>query len=264
MGKAQGIYLSHGGGPLPLLEEASHKNMVAFFKALPEKLYRPKAILMISAHWEEKTPTVIDEASPGLYYDYYGFPNETYNLTYPISTDMALLERLTNVFHSNKVTLKKVSNRGYDHGVFIPLMLMYPNADIPVVQLSMLHSLSASDHLALGKILAELADEPILIVGSGFSFHNLRVFRFDGARADDADNNAFQDWLIHTMCHEMSDTQRTYALKAWDQAPHAKYCHPREEHLLPLHVVYGAMQRKAECIFDDFIGGKRAVMFFWS
>lgn len=261
MGKVQGVYLSHGGGPLPLLGEPSHEKMVTFFKQLPEKLNRPEVILVISAHWETTSPAVIGSAEPGLYYDYYGFPPETYVLNHPLKTDLALVKRLIKIFESEGHTLHPVTNRGYDHGVFIPLMLMYPEADIPVVQLALGHSLKSDEHLALGKILSTLKDESILILGSGFSFHNLKAFRFDEGTTVDSDNDAFQNWLIQTMCHDVNPEE---GLLAWDQAPFARYCHPREEHLLPLHVVYGAMQSPAQCIFDDYIAGKRAVMFLWA
>ncbi|MFA5447536.1 MAG: class III extradiol ring-cleavage dioxygenase [Sphaerochaeta sp.] len=248
---AQLVYLSHGGGPLPILGDRSHKAMVSFMKKLPSVFRRPKAIVIFSAHWEERRPHVIIEEDPGLYYDYYGFPPESYDLSYRPKTDMNLAQQVIQLLDA-----QKESGRGYDHGVFIPLMLSYPEADIPIVQVSQLASLSALDHWDLGAALRPLLDEEILFIGSGFSFHNIRAFgQNDGEIYD-----AFQEYLIDACTHLEGQKEK---LVGWEEAPGARYCHPREEHLLSLQVMAGLAQREATVIFDDEIMGKRAVAFGW-
>jgi len=153
--------------------------------------------------------------------------------------------------------------RGFDHGLFIPLKLMYPEADIPSLQLSLLHGLDPSAHIALGKALRELRQENILVVGSGFSFHNLGAFSWQGTAAPDPENDAFQEWLIEVCTIQMTQRDREQHLIDWEQAPFARYCHPREEHLLPLHVCVGMAEAPGKAIFDNRILGKRAVAFLW-
>jgi len=147
--------------------------------------------------------------------------------------------------------------------LFIPLKLMYPAADISALQLSLLRGLDPAAHLALGKALQALRQENILVVGSGFSFHNLQAFAWQGVGAPDPANDAFQDWLIETCTAPMSQPAREQRLLEWEKAPSARYCHPREEHLLPLHVCAALADRAAKLIFDDQIFGKRSVAFLW-
>ncbi len=153
--------------------------------------------------------------------------------------------------------------RGFDHGLFIPLKLMYPDADIPCVQVSLLRGLDAGAHLALGRALAAILGERVLVVGSGFSFHNLRAFSWDEQAAPDPANDAFQEWLIETCTGPLEADERERRLLEWERAPSARYCHPREEHLLPLHVCAALAGRPAEVVFDDRILGKRSVAFRW-
>jgi len=261
--KAQIIYFSHGGGPLPLLGDAGHQAMVAFMRRLPERLKKPEAILVISAHWEEPVATLLDAPAPSLLYDYYGFPEEAYKITYPAPGNPLLAQRIVELLKRNQLPVSVDSRRGFDHGLFIPLKLMYPEADIPALQLSLVRGLDPAAHIALGNALRELLAENILIVGSGFSFHNMRAFAWDGSREPDSANDAFQDWLIETCAGSMSQAEREQRLKEWEQAPSARYCHPREEHLLPLHVCLGMADNPATVIFDDYILGKRAVAFLW-
>jgi len=140
---------------------------------------------------------------------------------------------------------------------------MYPAADIPALQLSLLRGLSPTAHLALGKALRGLAGENILVIGSGFSFHNMRAFSWEGLETPDPANDAFQDWLIETCAGELGQPERQARLSAWEQAPYARYCHPREEHLLPLLVCAGMAEARAEVAFDDYILGKRGTAFLW-
>lgn len=244
------LYISHGGGPLPLLNDESHNAMVQFLTQL--ELPQPKSILVISAHWEEEVATITSHSK--LIYDYYGFPKETYELTYQPKEDKQLPNLISNLLTQHNIK-NKITQRGFDHGVFIPLMLMYPNADIPVTQLSLINGLDPKEHIELGKALSTL-DSNILIIGSGFSFHNLR--EYSSSNKKDPKNDAFQDWLINTVTHNNQEE-----LMKFKQAPYASYCHPREEHLIPLHVCVGAANKSGTVIFDDYIAGKRCVAFRW-
>src|SRR5208283_4515659 len=145
--------------------------------------------------------------------------------------------------------------RGFDHGLFIPLKMMYPNADIPALQISLLSNLEPKAHLQLGKALRDLLNDNILVVGSGFSFHNLRAFSFGAAPSSDSRNDAFQDWLIETCVQTNEQMKREEKLVDWERAPSARYCHPREEHLLPLHVCVGMANAPAKLVFHDYIAG---------
>ncbi len=153
--------------------------------------------------------------------------------------------------------------RGFDHGLFIPLKMMYPQADIPCLQLSLLRGLDPVRHIALGKALQELRQENILIVGSGFSFHNLQAFMWGGEDRPDPANDTFQNWLIDVCTGAGTAPEREKRLIEWEKAPSARYCHPREEHLLPLHVCQGLAAKPAELVFDDHILSKRSVAFLW-
>lgn len=259
--KAQITYFSHGGGPLPILSEPGHQAMIDFMRQLPGKLTRPQAILVISAHWEEPAATLQGAVQPPMLYDYYGFPPQAYEITYPAPGHPALAERVAAMLEESGIPARIDLQRGFDHGSFIPMKLMYPEADIPMMQLSLLSGLDPQAHLALGRALRPLLGESILVVGSGSSYHNIRAFTGTGP---DPANDAFQDWLIET-CTDPSLTQadREQRLADWEQAPSARYCHPREEHLLPLHVCLGMAGRPAEVVFDDRIFWKRHVAFLW-
>jgi len=261
--KAQVVYLSHGGGPLPILGDPGHQAMVDFMTWLPSQLRKPDAILVISAHWEENVATLLGANNPPLYYDYYGFPQKAYEITYPASGHPVFAKRVAALFEKNNIASRIDIERGFDHGTFIPLKLMYPEADIPVIQLSLLRGLDAAAHIALGNALDELMEENILIVGSGFSFHNQNAFFGRKPDAPDPANDAFQNWLIETCTDSFSQQKREARLIAWEKAPAARYCHPREEHLLPLHVCVGMTKSPAKVVFDDQILGKRGVAFLW-
>jgi aromatic ring-opening dioxygenase catalytic subunit (LigB family) len=261
--KAQIVYLSHGGGPLPILGDASHEAMVEFMLQLPSQLRKPEAILVISAHWEEGAATLLSASNPALFYDYYGFPDKAYKISYPAPGSPDLAKRIVELLHKRNIQATVDPQRGFDHGLFIPLKLMYPQADIPALQLSLLRGLDPAAHVALGKALRELKQENILVVGSGFSFHNMRAFSRQGMNAPDPANDAFQDWLLAVCTGPISQSEREQYLIHWDRAPSARYCHPREEHLVPLHVCVGMADKPAEVIFDDHILGKRGVAFLW-
>jgi aromatic ring-opening dioxygenase catalytic subunit (LigB family) len=260
--KAQIVYFSHGGGPLPILGDPSHKAMIDFMTQLPSQLKTPDIILVISAHWEENEVTVLGAEYPEMFYDYYGFPKEAYTINYPAPGSPGFAEKIVKLLEKNKIPARIDPKRGFDHGLFIPLKLMYPDADIPCLQLSLLSSLDPEEHIAVGKALQEISDN-ILVIGSGFSFHNMRAFSWQGGELTDTSNDAFQNWLIDTCTDPHSDQEREKRLIDWENAPFARYCHPREEHLLPLHVCTGMADKPAKLIFDDHILGKRGIAFMW-
>jgi 4,5-DOPA dioxygenase extradiol len=257
------LYFSHGGGPLPILGDASHQAMIAFMRALPDQLERPEAVLVISAHWEEPVATVLGHRAPAMLYDYYGFPPEAYQIKYPAPGNPDLAGEITALLSKSAIAAHIDGERGFDHGLFIPMAMMYPEADIPMLQLSLIRGLNPAHHIALGHALRRLGSAKILVVGSGFSFHNMRAFSWQGDVEPDPQNDAFQNWLIDGCTGHHSREEREKRLVEWEEAPHARYCHPREEHLLPLHVCLGMAEQPAEVIFDDTILGKRAVAFKW-
>jgi aromatic ring-opening dioxygenase catalytic subunit (LigB family) len=262
--KAQLVYLSHGGGPLPILGDRGHTAMVDFMKRLPSQLRQPEAILVISAHWEERAATLQGGANPPMLYDYYGFPDEAYTVTYSAPGNPDLAARIISQLKSAGIPSATDIERGFDHGLFIPLMMMYPHADIPALQISLVKGLDPKIHIELGKALSGLMSESILVVGSGFSFHNMSAFDWRASNASDPRNDAFQEWLIDVCAGSHSQLERERSLQDWENAPSARYCHPREEHLLPLHVCLGMAGEPAKVIFNDYILGKRAVAFLWS
>jgi 4,5-DOPA dioxygenase extradiol len=261
--KARIIYFSHGGGPLPILGDPSHKAMIDFMTALPSRLPRPDAIVVVSAHWEEPRATLLGAQHPPMFYDYYGFPDEAYEIQYPAPGSPELASRIAGLLNANNIPAQIDPERGFDHGHFIPLKMMYPQADIPSIQLSLLRGLNPQAHIALGKALQPLLGENIQVIGSGFSYHNLRAFMWQEMDQPDLANDAFQDWLIQTIAGSLPEPEREKRLIEWEKAPSARYCHPREEHLLPLHVCQGMAGTPGELIFNDQILGKRSVGFLW-
>jgi aromatic ring-opening dioxygenase catalytic subunit (LigB family) len=225
--------------------------MATFLKSISARLpERPKAILIISAHWQTAEFSITASKQPDLIYDYYGFPEHTYSLTYPASGAPALAEKVSSLLTEAGVSNKQDAERGFDHGVFIPLKLMFPEADIPVVQLSLRHDLDPQAHLAAGQALASLRTEGVLIIGSGMSFHNMRGY---GDTSFTEPSERFDEWLTNTV--ELADSdKRLAALANWKNAPHALDSHPlgAEEHLLPLMIAVGAAGRdKGQKIYSQ-------------
>jgi len=257
------VYLSHGGGPLPILGDPSHQAMVEFMKELPGQLRKPEAILVISAHWEEPQPTLLGSAQPSILYDYYGFPDAAYDLKYPAPGNPQLAKKIIAFLDLAGIVAKMDMQRGFDHGLFIPLSLMYPRANIPVLQLSLIDGLDPFTHLNLGKRLKKMDFQNLLVIGSGFSFHNMSAFFHHDPGMIAPRNNMFQDWLIETVTGDIPQAVREGRLADWENEPYARYCHPREEHLLPLHVCVGMAARPGRLLFDDRIMGIRCVAFGW-
>lgn len=233
-------FLPHGGGPWPFVdlgfpreELASMAGYLGSLASLPRE--RPRALLVVSAHWEERVPTVQASPAPPMLYDYDGFPPESYRVKWPAPGSPELATRVRQLLAEAGIPSESDAQRGYDHGTFVPLSLLYPSADIPTVQLSLKRGLDPTEHLAIGRALQPLRDEGVFILGSGMTFHDLRTFfdpRFHGISA------AFDAWLQAAVT--ASPEKRDEALRNWTTAPMARRAHPREEHLLPLHVVAGA------------------------
>ncbi len=231
-------YIPHGGGPWPLMPErvAQLPGLTAFLRGLLADVGEtPRAILVISGHWEERAPTVSRRSDYAMLYDYYGFPPETYTVQYPAPGSPDVADRVRELLTGAGIPVEVERERGYDHGVFVPFMLVAPDATIPVVPLSLAAGLDPAQHVAIGRALAPLRDEGVLIVGSGMSFHNLRAI-FGGANLAGAD--AFDRWLGEAVTGDVAE--RAAKLIAWESAPSARFAHPREEHLLPLMVAAGA------------------------
>ncbi|WP_417690266.1 DODA-type extradiol aromatic ring-opening family dioxygenase [Pseudidiomarina sp.] len=264
MTQHQVLFVSHGGGPLPLLGDPQHQELVAQLQGISEQLEKPKAILVVSAHWEAETPTVTTAESPGLLYDYYGFPSESYEIQYPAQGHPALAHQVLTTLAQHDIAATADDQRSLDHGVFVPLKLMYPDADIPVIQVSLMHNLDPQQHIALGKALAAINNEGLLILGSGFSFHNMKAFFAPQDPETEKRNLAFENWLKDTLMRtDISEDDREQRLINWAEAPEARFCHPCEEHLMPLLVCYGATHRAADFYSMARTLGRTAGLFYW-
>jgi aromatic ring-opening dioxygenase catalytic subunit (LigB family) len=258
------LFLSHGGGPMPILGDDAHREMVDGLTAIAAEINKPSAIIVVSAHWENEVAAITHGARPPLIYDYYGFPDAAYNIEYPAPGAPQLAERIHAALADRHFQAKLDPERGFDHGLFIPLLLMYPDADIPCVQVSLLANLDPADHIRMGEALAESAEDGVLIVGSGFSFHNMKAFFQQDTAQTKAMNEAFEAWLLETCSsRSIDEADRAQRLIDWESAPSARYCHPREEHLLPLHVCYGAAKRPCSRYFQLSILNKKSSMYLW-
>ncbi|GAA0710236.1 class III extradiol ring-cleavage dioxygenase [Dokdonella soli] len=238
------LYIPHGGGPWffmdpPPSDPHLWDGMAKYLRGIAGSIgTRPKAVLVISAHWETERPTVNSGARPGMLFDYYGFPEHTYRLTYPAAGSPELAARVRDLLGASGIGSDEDGERGFDHGVFVPFLLVWPHADVPVVQLSLQAGLDPQAHLAIGRALAPLRDEGVLIVGSGMSYHNLREFFSPSERMMQA--SAQFDTALTAAVEDADPATRDARLAAWKQLPDALACHPRAEHLLPLMVVAGA------------------------
>ena len=250
-------FISHGGGPWPWMKKEmghAYDQLEASLADMPRQIGRtPRAILMVSAHWEAPAFTVMTHPRPPMIYDYGGFPAHTYQVRYDAPGEPAVAQRVRQLIEAAGLPAQSDAERGFDHGAFSPMAAIYPKADVPMLQLSLRQGLDAEEHLALGRALAPLRDENVLIVGSGLSYHNLRAFGPQAA----APSKAFDDWLDRTVVDAVA-AERDAGLRDWASAPAARIAHPREEHLLPLMVAVGAAQREAGTRIyheDKFMGG---------
>lgn len=235
------LFLPHGGGPCFFMDwtwgpadtwHATQRFLEGIAATLPAP---PRALLVISGHWEEPAFTASTAPKPDLIFDYSGFPEQTYRLTWPAPGDPALADRVHQLLQQAGLASATTAQRGFDHGVFVPLKVAFPAATIPVVTLSLASSLDPRLHLAAGRALAPLRDEGVLIIGSGMSFHNLRGY-FSPETPKRAD--AFDQWLTRAV--ESPSAERDQLLGNWREAPFSAFAHPREEHLIPLMVAAGA------------------------
>lgn len=260
---AKSLFISHGGGPLPLLDDPNHNEMVSCLKEIAVSIPKPEAIIVISAHWEENVPTITANTNPELIYDYYNFPPESYEIQYACKGKPTLANDIYKALESSGITAQLDDERGFDHGLFIPLKIMYPEADIPCVQLSLVKSLDPALHISIGKALQKLQHQNVLIIGSGFSFHNMQAFFAEDSIESSKLNTDFETWLKDTCSSSISEKLRSESLIHWVEAPGARYCHPREEHLLPLHVCYGFAESACSKSYELQILNKKSSMYLW-
>jgi aromatic ring-opening dioxygenase catalytic subunit (LigB family) len=246
-------FIPHGGGPCFFMDWNpidEWDRMAHFLKGAAATLPQtPQAIILVSAHWLTPKVSVTSGAHPELIYDYYGFPAHTYELTYPAPGAPELAQQIVQALQSSGMESVEDPQRGFDHGVFIPLKLIFPEAQIPVVQLSLNNSLNALEQLRVGQALETFRNQGVLIIGSGMSFHNMRAY---GNPQYAPISDVFDDWL--TKAVESTPQERDQLLSNWQNAPHARDCHPpkAEEHLLPLMTVAGAAgQDWGRKVFSD-------------
>uniref|UniRef100_A0A7S1THN4 Extradiol ring-cleavage dioxygenase class III enzyme subunit B domain-containing protein n=1 Tax=Compsopogon caeruleus TaxID=31354 RepID=A0A7S1THN4_9RHOD len=250
------VFVSHGGGPLPILGDAQHKDLVKSLQQLSTRLPRhPRAILVISAHWEAEGFTITSSENPGLLYDYYGFPKEAYTVQYPAKGSPQLAQEwASELARLSGLPVKMDSQRRYDHGVFVPLLLMYPEADVPVLQLSLDQSLDPALHWRMGQALMQVIPDDVVVIGSGFSFHNLPLI-FRGGSSSMAKAEHFLTWLDEVVTdRNLSTYEREERWRKWESAPEARINHPKEEHLIPLLMCSAMMaDRPGEAVPVDIV-----------
>lgn len=232
------LFISHGGGPWPFIDgmRNAYAATLQQLALLPTRLPQlPAAILVATAHWEAPQFTVSSSANPSMLYDYSGFPENTYRLRYPAPGSPPLAARISELFAAAGIAHTNDSQRGFDHGTFVPLMVMFPDAAIPVVMLSLKSGYDPLQHIAAGTALQPLRDEGVLIIGSGLTYHNMRGFGHDAATAVAEE---FEEFINRTVAE--TETKRNSALIEWEATPGARLAHPQEDHLLPLMVAVGA------------------------
>eukprot|EP00762_Andalucia_godoyi_P005614 ANDGO_00508.mRNA.1 4 len=246
------LFISHGGGPWPWMDFGARNGFAKlkeYLTDLPKQLpmNEVKSILIVSAHWEESAVTVSTSARPGMVYDYGGFPAHTYKIQYAAPGNPQIAARVRALLRDSEIACKEDAKRGFDHGVFVPLAVSFPAADIPVVMLSIHKSYDPKLHLQVGEALAPLRDEGVLIIGSGYSFHNLN-FPPNSTVA----SKAFDEYLVDACCASSDSHVRHDKLVMWEKAPGARIAHPQEDHLVPLFVVAGAaLQDPGVRVFND-------------
>lgn len=237
-------YISHGGGPWPWLKDQNFMDTSVLersLQAMPREIgVEPRAVLVVSAHWETPEFTVQSNPNPSMVYDYGGFPEFTYHIQYPAPGSPEVADRVSELLDLAAIANRQDPNRGFDHGMYAPMYAAWPDADVPMLQLSIQHGYRPDAHLAVGRALAPLRDEGVLIVGSGLSYHNLRLF---GGPASAQPSREFDDWLNQAM--HADPRARVDALRHWEAAPSARIAHPAEDHLIPLMVAVGAAEDEA-------------------
>ena len=248
------LFLSHGS-PMHALQPGAVR---AVWEGIARDLPRPKAILIASAHWETNVPALTAAAKPETIHDFYGFPKPLYEIQYPAKGSPELASRSVELLRDSGIKATADSLRGLDHGAWSPLLYMYPKADVPVVQVAVQTPLGPKHHVDLGRALAPLAREGVLIIGSGHMTHNLRE-RTSGEIAGSPASYAreFQGWVKEKIdAHDFDSLVNYRALN-----PHGVRAHPTDEHFLPLFVALGAAGKgyKAERLYDGIEMGSLAM-----
>lgn len=256
MARLPTYFVSHGGGPWPWMRDMTGTTYDKLAQSLAELRRETgeavRAVLVVTSHWETPQFMVSSGTAPGMIYDYGGFPPHTYQISYPAPGQPQLAQQVAQLLQQAGLPTGLDPERGFDHGTFSMLQPVYPEADMPVVQLSLRQDLDPATHIAAGRALAPLREQGVLIIGSGLSFHNLRQFGPAGQIA----SHAFDGWLQQTLVNS-APAEREQALRHWDSAPQAHAAHPRADHLLPLMVALGAAaDEPASCVYheDDFFG----------
>ena len=227
------LYVSHGSPMLAITDTPAHRFLAACAADLP----RPDAILIVSAHWTTSAPAVATAAEPPMIYDFGGFDPKLRTIRYPAPGAPAVSRRAAALLAAAGLPAMEDSRRGYDHGVWVPLGLMYPDAAIPVAQVSMQPDADARHHHALGRALVPLRDEGVMIIASGSMTHNLRALERENLAGPPPEwVSSFVDW----MHDKLTTGDREAVLDAIDNAPAAAANHPYDDHLLPLFVALGA------------------------
>ena len=252
MARLPSVFISHGS-PMHALEPGAAGEA---WKALGRRFPKPAAILIASAHWETNVPMLTGAEKPETIHDFYNFPEPLYRLQYPAEGSPSLAQRAQSLLRNEGFTAAIDGCRGLDHGAWAPLLYAYPDADVPVVELSVQPPLGPGHHLALGRSLRKLSDEGVLIVGSGHMTHNLREFR-RGAAKPEPYAREFQEWVKDKIEKNDLDSLANYRAVA----PHGTRAHPTDEHFLPLFVALGAAPGKAkpERVFDAIESGVLAM-----
>ncbi|KAH7311894.1 Extradiol ring-cleavage dioxygenase, class III enzyme, subunit B [Rhexocercosporidium sp. MPI-PUGE-AT-0058] len=272
--RAPVVAVCHGGGPMPVLNDPGHASLIKSMSTLVPQLLNlgtpnaPRAIILVTAHWSETQPTISNGASHSLYYDYGGFPAEAYKLKYPAPGSPGVAEEVFDVLKGAGFEPKMDGVRGWDHGVFVPMLLINPKADIPIIQLSVLRSASPAQHFAMGKALSALRDSGVAIIGSGMpTMHNLRAM-FSGQASEDGFRKRNLEWS-----EKLSETvkvkdmeERGKKLEAWREWVGSKEAHPvgGEEHFLPLLVCAGAGGEAEAGAFKDEMMGLEQLSYYWN
>jgi 4,5-DOPA dioxygenase extradiol len=257
------LFISHGSPMLAIEPSPARDFLIEYGKTLK----KPRAIVIASAHFETSRPAVVGDAKPGMIYDFGGFPDALYQIVYPAPGDPIVATKVGGLLAAAGFAPAMVSNRGFDHGAWVPLSLMFPEADVPVVQLALQPHFGAGHHVKLGRALASLKDEDILVIGSGNAGHNLHVFFDLRRRGEDFSMSApeesgrrvpdwvlqFDDWVRDKVQTGKVDELIDYR----NRAPFARENHPSEEHFLPLHVAVGAAGEgaKGELLHSSYANG---------
>ncbi|CAH2238482.1 extradiol ring-cleavage dioxygenase-like isoform X2 [Pararge aegeria] len=264
---APAVFVNHGGGPMPLLGDKDSIGLTRFLRDEVKKyvnLKELKAIILVTAHWEESKVTISSSEHHDLYFDYYGFPPETYKYRYDAPGDPELAKRIHTELTKAGIDSKLDPKRGWDHGVFVPMMLINPTADIPIIQISVLANQNPEEHYNLGQVLHQFRKEGIAIFGSGMSYHNMREFRF--SRNTGRVVNEEFDAFLYNACTSTNE-KRKEQLLVWEKQPGASDAHPPRaaEHLMPLIVIAGAGgEGPGERVFNwDLTGTFRLSGFVW-